>query len=75
MTVAAPSGFEYRTRGDDAVITHHGRVATTLRGRRAADFLDDVASGDPQEQMARVTGNYRRGNERQARNHPWNRGR
>lgn len=75
MTVAAPGGFEYRTRGDDVVITHHGRVATTLRGRRAADFLDDVEPGDPQELMARVTGNYRRGNERQARNHPRNRGR
>ena len=32
MTVAAPSGFEYRVRGKDVVITHHGRVATALRG-------------------------------------------
>lgn len=75
MTVAAPSGFEYRVRGKDVVITHHGRVATTLRGRRAAEFLHALASGDPQELMARLTGNYRRGNEGQARNHPRNRGR
>ena len=46
------------------LITHHGRPATTLRGRRAADFLQDVESGDPQELMARLTGNYKRGNER-----------
>lgn len=70
-----PTGFEYRERGDAVVITHHGRPATTLRGRRAADFLDDVESEDPQELMARLTGNYRRGNERQARNHPRNRSR
>jgi hypothetical protein len=56
------------------VITHHGRPATTLRGDRAARFLAEVEGGDPQEVMARWTGNYRRGNERTARNHPRNRG-
>jgi hypothetical protein len=45
-----------------------------LRGRRAQEFLDNVVSGDPQELMARVTGNYKHGNERQARIHPRNRG-
>lgn len=44
-----------------------------MRGRRAADFLDDIATGNAQELMARVTGNYKRGNERTARNHPRNR--
>lgn len=68
-----PEGFDYLTRGEQVVITHHGRPATTLRGRRALAFLDDVESADPQELMARLTGNYRRGNERQARNHPRNR--
>ncbi len=52
-----------------------GRHATTLRGVAAADFLDDVERGDPQELMARLTGNYKRGNEREARNHPRHRGR
>lgn len=70
-----PEGFEYRLRGADVVITHHGRPATTLRGAKAVAFLEDVERGDPQELMARLTGNYRRGNERQARNHPRNRGR
>lgn len=69
-----PEGFEYTVRGDEVVITHHGSRAAVLRGRRAADFVDDVESGDAQELMARVTGNYRRGNERTARNHPRNRG-
>ena len=70
-----PEGFDYIERGDDIVITHRGKLATTLRGAKAAAFLEDVERDDPQELMARVTGNYRRGNERQARNHPRNRGR
>lgn len=71
----APEGFDYAVRaGGDVVITHHGRPATTLRGDRAARFLAEVEGGDPQEVMARWTGNYRRGNERTARNHPRNRG-
>jgi hypothetical protein len=67
-----PEGFAWEQRGDDVVITHHGRRATTLRGDRAAAFLGDVRRGDAQELMARLTGNYRRGNERTARQHPRN---
>ncbi|PWR11999.1 hypothetical protein DKT68_04150 [Micromonospora acroterricola] len=67
-------GFGYVERADGAVvITHHGRVVSTLRGGRAAEFLDEV-DDDPQLVMARWTGNYRRGNERTARQHPRNRG-
>ncbi len=54
------------------VISHVGRRATVLRGRRAVDFLAEVELGDGQELMARLTGNYRRGNERIARQHPRN---
>ena len=76
-------GFEWSTRKNgDVVISHRGRQATVLRDRRAVDFLDDVGgarsgTGDAadQELMARLTGNYKRGNEKQARNHPRNRGR
>jgi len=70
--VPRPEGFDYARRGTEVVITHHGSPATVLRGRRAADFLADVERQDPQELMARVTGNYRRGNERTARDHPRN---
>jgi hypothetical protein len=66
-------GFEFSRRGGDVVITHHGRKAATLRGDAAARFLEDVEQGDPQQVMARATGNYKRGNERLARKHPRNR--
>lgn len=70
-----PEGFEYVVRGGEVIIQHHGKKATVLRGQAAARFLDDVESGDDQELMARVTGNYRRGNERMGKNHPRNQGR
>ena len=60
-----PIGFEYTVRKNgEVVISHHGRQATVLRGRRAEKFLTDVGRRDPQQVMARVTGNYKRGNER-----------
>lgn len=66
-------GFLYEKRTDGSIlITHHGRVATMLRGTRAEEFLSEVIS-DPQGTMARWTGNYKRGNERTAHNHPRNR--
>ncbi len=66
-------GFDYTERPDGSVvITHRGRVATTLRGRRAVEFLDEV-DDDPQGLMARWTGNYKHGNERMAKQHPRNR--
>lgn len=73
-----PEGFDYEVRGGDVVISHHGRRATVLRGSAAQRFLADVEDGDDavgQELMARATGNYRRGNERTAKNHPRNAGR
>ncbi|MFF5627180.1 hypothetical protein CQ047_00370 [Microbacterium sp. MYb72] len=70
--MAAPAGFEYVVRGGDVVIRHHGTTATVLRGATAAAFLAEVDAGDPQLLMARVTGNYRRGNERAAKRHPRN---
>jgi hypothetical protein len=69
-----PEGFTYRVRKNgDIELLHHDRPAGVLRGRAAVQFLTDVEQGDPQELMARLTGNYRHGNERTARNHPRNR--
>jgi len=66
-------GFTWaRRKNGDVVITHHGRTAGVLRGARADAFVTDVVDGDEQELMARLTGNYKRGNERLARNHPRN---
>jgi hypothetical protein len=63
----APSGFTYKREGDAVAIYHHGRRATVLRGRAADRFLVDLERRDPQQLMARVTGNYKRGNERARR--------
>ena len=69
-------GFTFRARkGGEVKISHHGRLATTLRGETAADFLDEMSDcdfADQQQVMARLTGNYKRGNERLAKNHPRN---
>ncbi len=68
-----PNGFEYKLVGDEVVISHNGRRATTLRGGAADQFRVEVEDDDPQELMARLTGNYKHGNERTAKNHPRNR--
>lgn len=74
LGVGTADGFDWtRRKNGDVVITHHGRPATVLRGARADRFVDDVAGADDQELMARVTGNYKRGNERSATRHPRNR--
>jgi len=54
------------------VIERGGRAVTVLRGNATNRFLSDVEAGDPQQVMARATGNYRRGNERAATSHPRN---
>ena len=69
-------GFTFRQTGGEYTVFHHGRKATTLRGSRAAEFAFDVAEmsfAEQQQLMARVTGNYKHGNERTAKNHPRNR--
>lgn len=63
--MADPSGFSYKVhKNGDVVITHHGRRAAALRGEKARRFLSQVDTRDEQQLMARLTGNYRRGNER-----------
>ncbi|WP_345800513.1 hypothetical protein AAIB33_13685 [Microbacterium sp. AZCO] len=65
-----PSGFDFTVRGDSVEIRHNGRPAATLRKSAAAKFLDAVERDDPQLVMARVTGHYKRGNERQGSARP-----
>ena len=68
--------FTYRQAGKDVLINHGGTLAATLRGAAATKFLAKAegASDQAQQQLvARVTGNYKHGNERQARGHPRNR--
>ena len=70
-------GFSYRIRKNgDVEILHCGRLASTLRRKEAADFkqeAQDENTAEAQQLMARVTGNYKHGNERKASQHPRNR--
>jgi hypothetical protein len=64
--------FAYRLLKDGRVrISHRDRHVVTLAGERAAFFRANIeqADGDEAEQllMARVTGNFKLGNERVAR--------
>lgn len=70
-------GFTWRRRKDGTVEIHHkGRLAATLRGTAADDFshdAPDATTPGAQQLMARLTGNYKHGNERTAVTHPRNR--
>jgi hypothetical protein len=70
-------GFSYRQRKTGVVeLLRHRRLASILRGAAAQDFLAKVESSDPpaaQRLMAKLTGNYKRGNERRAYSHSRNR--
>jgi hypothetical protein len=70
-------GFSYRLlKTGEVQLLHHKKLAATLRGRQAQAFLAEIESADEadlQQLMARLTGNYKRGNERSAKNHPRNR--
>ncbi|MEO8344613.1 MAG: hypothetical protein ABI607_02860 [Betaproteobacteria bacterium] len=69
--------FAFRiARNGDVSILRHAQVVTTLRASKARDFLaevDAVPFAEQQQVMARLTGNYKRGNERRAAEHPRNR--
>ena len=67
------SGFTFRTRkrGDVEVLLL-GRLAATLCVEDASSFLSEVYDSsfpDTQRLMARLTGNYKRGDERLASQH------
>ena len=72
-------GFTFiETKKKEIIINHYGKKATTLRNYRAMEFKEniDTSTFDEQQQlMARLTGNYKRGNERLAKKHPRNKGR
>jgi hypothetical protein len=63
--------FSWAATKDGRVrITWQGRVVTTLAGARATRFLEQVEHSDEEGEqllLARVTGNFKRGNERNRR--------
>ncbi len=77
QTEPSELGFTYRLRKNGEVeIFHRNRLASTLRGNDAEDFRQeagDERSAEAQQLMARITGNYKHGNERLATSHPRNR--
>jgi hypothetical protein len=61
----ADLGFSFSERkSGEIVITRDGRQVAVLRGPATDRFRRLVARLGEQQAMARVTGNYRRGNER-----------
>jgi hypothetical protein len=70
-------GFTWREQGEGVLaIQRQGRVVTVLRGdaaRRALARLSRLEPAEVQQLLARLTGNYRRGNEGVAAGHPRNR--
>ena len=70
--------FSFRqSKGGDVTILRSGNTVTVMRGDSARIFLAEIRDASFLEQqrlMARITGNYKRGNERLAASHPRNRG-
>ena len=70
-------GFSYRRlKTGELEVMHRGRRAATLRGRDVEDFVAEIqglSSAGEQQLMARITGNYKHGNERLAGQHQRNR--
>ncbi len=66
-------GFTFRSlKGGEVEILHRGKRAAILRNRKAEKFLTEAAFAEPfamQQLMARLTGNFKHGNERLARGH------
>jgi hypothetical protein len=75
----ADLGFSFQvSKAGEVAIRRGARVVTVLRGARALEFVAEVrglTGASEQQVMARVTGNYKRGNERAAARHPRNRAR
>ena len=64
----ADEPFTFLSRADGTiVIRYHDAPVTLLRGKAAERFASRITDADPsaaQQLMARVTGNFKRGNER-----------
>jgi hypothetical protein len=66
----ADQPFSYRISKDDKVfIDYEGKHVFTLSGNKAQKFiaeLDDMGETEIQLTLAKVTGNFKRGNEKQS---------
>lgn len=63
-------GFSYLSSANNVQIRRDNLTVTTLRGKAALEFVAKIANLDQAQQqqlMARVTGNYKRSNEKAAK--------
>ena len=71
-----PEGFTYAVNQKGVLtIWHHGRLATTIGSKKASATvvkLESLNEEGQQQLMARLTGNYKRGNEGVAKGHQRN---
>lgn len=70
MTINDDLGFTFEIKLKEVHIYHRGKKATTLRHRKAEEFIDETtysSDREMQQLMARITGNYKRGNEKLAK--------
>ena len=69
--MSEPSGFTYRTTKDGRVlISWRGKQIMTLKGMSAAKLnrqLQTASDNEQQMLLARMTGHFKHGNERQGR--------
>jgi len=60
--------FTYRVTKDNKVfISYEGKQVTTLSGKNAENFISKIKNADGKKSqliMAKVTGNFKRGNEK-----------
>lgn len=63
-----PTGFTFQVNKDGSIkIFHHGQLATSFRAKKASQVISKLERLDEagqQHWMARLTGNYKHGNER-----------
>ncbi len=66
-------GFSYKiTKNNQVFVYRNSKKITILRGSNAIEFIEEEQSLDDnelQQILARLTGNYKRGNEKLASNH------
>lgn len=65
--------FTYKVSRDGALFVHwNGKHVRTYSGNKAAEILEEIEAAaterDVQYALARVTGNFKRGNERLGKN-------
>lgn len=65
--------FDYRiAKSGEVFVSRGGRVVVTVRGQQARKLVAALGSDEDHDQqlLARVTGNYKRGNERSPNTRP-----